>query len=216
MILVPILGFYATSAEVHTGVPAFGRLSMLYSLHSVGVVGFAVWAHHMFNCGLDPDTRSFFGSLSVLIGVPTSVKLIAMFHAYWGKLVSRVSIEPQLLFLFLFMFVIGGSTGLLLANAGLDTLMHDTYFVVAHFHYILSMGAVTGGLAMSLHLIQRMGAIEYSAQLFIGALGLFFFGSKVRKGGAETNEPKRVLRERWICMGFKALRGIDLEEGQKE
>jgi heme/copper-type cytochrome/quinol oxidase subunit 1 len=178
IIIMPIFGFISTVIEFISVRVVFSVLAMIYSMSSISLLGFFVWAHHMFTVGLDLDSRVYFGIVTLLIGVPTCIKIFNWLFTIWS-FDLLFCIDIYFVYMFLFMFLIGGITGLLLANVGLDILLHDTYFVVAHFHYVLSLGAVIGVFSGFLHFLVLWLPCEFYLFYIYCLFILIFFGANM-------------------------------------
>ena len=181
IMILPGFGMISQIVATFSRKPVFGYLGMAYAMVAIGVVGFVVWAHHMYTTGLDVNTKMYFTAATMVIAVPTGVKIFSWIATMWG---GSVEFKSPLVWSmgFIFLFTVGGVTGVVLANGGVDDVLHDTYYVVAHFHYVLSMGAVCSLFAGFYYWFPKMSGkmhSEFLAHLhfwgfFIGVNVIFF------------------------------------------
>ncbi|MGV7121759.1 MULTISPECIES: cytochrome c oxidase subunit I [unclassified Sphingopyxis] len=178
IMILPGFGIVSQVISTFSKKPVFGYLGMAYAMVAIGVVGFIVWAHHMFTVGMNVNLKMYFTAATMVIAVPTGIKIFSWIATMWGGSLSFKT--PMVWALgFIFMFTVGGVTGVVLANGGVDTNLHDTYYVVAHFHYVLSLGAVFSLFAGFYYWFPKMSGRMYSETLGQLHFWIFFIGVNI-------------------------------------
>jgi cytochrome c oxidase subunit 1 len=181
ILVLPAFGIVSQVVSTFSRKPVFGYLGMAYAMVAIGVVGFVVWAHHMYTVGMSAGAQAYFMAATMVIAVPTGIKIFSWIATMWGGSI-RFSTPMLWAIGFIFLFTLGGVTGVVLSNAGIDRALHDTYYVVAHFHYTMSLGATFGIFCGWYYWFPKMTGYNYSEPLakihfwltFIGVNIVFF------------------------------------------
>ena len=178
IMILPGFGIVSHVISTFSKKPIFGYLGMAYAMVAIGVIGFIVWAHHMYTVGMPVDMKAYFVAATMVIAVPTGIKIFSWIATMWGGSIT-FAVPMQWAIGFIFLFTLGGVTGVVLANAGVDHALHDTYYVVSHFHYVLSLGAVFALFAGWYYWFEKMFGVKYNAILGTVHFWLMFIGSNV-------------------------------------
>jgi cytochrome c oxidase subunit 1 len=178
IMILPGFGIISQVTSTFSKKPVFGYIGMAYAMVAIGLIGFIVWAHHMFTVGMDVNAKLYFSAASMVIAVPTGIKIFSWLATMWG---GSLTFKTPLLWAlgFIFMFTIGGVTGVVLANGGIDTFFQDTYYVIAHFHYVLSLGAVFSLFAGFYYWFPKMTGRMYNETLGKIHFWIFFIGVNI-------------------------------------
>jgi len=178
IVILPAFGIVSHIVATFSRKPIFGYLPMVYAMVAIGALGFVVWAHHMYTVGMSLSQQAYFMIATMIIAVPTGVKIFSWIATIWG---GSISFRTPMLFAmgFIFLFTVGGVTGIVLSQAGIDRAYHDTYYVVAHFHYVMSLGAVFGIFAGIYYWIGKMSGRQYPEWAGKLHFWTFFIGTNI-------------------------------------
>ena len=178
IIILPAFGIISQLISTFSKKPVFGYLGMAYAMSAIGFVGFIVWAHHMYTAGIGANARAYFTVATMIIAVPTGIKIFSWLATMWG---GSIEFKAPMMFAigFLWLFVLGGVTGVVLANAGIDFALHDTYYVVAHFHYVMAIAAIFAMFGGYYYWIGKMSGRQYPEGLAKIQFWIFFVGVNV-------------------------------------
>ncbi|OED35890.1 cytochrome c oxidase subunit I [PVC group bacterium (ex Bugula neritina AB1)] len=178
VLILPVFGIVSHVVSTFSQKPVFGYIGITYAIISIGVIGLVVWSHHIFTVGLDLDTRAYFTAATIIIAVPTSIKCFSWIATMWG---GSIKLDTPIIFIvgFIILFTLGGVTGVACANCGLDLLLHDSYYVVGHFHYVLSLGAVFGVFGGFYYWFGKITGKTYSNVLSKVHFFLLFIGVNI-------------------------------------
>ncbi len=178
ILVIPAFGIVSQVISTFSKKPVFGYLGMAYAMVAIGVVGFVVWAHHMYTTGMDVDTDAYFNAATLVIAVPTGIKIFSWIATMWG---GSIEFRTPMLYAtgFIFMLTVGGLTGVVLTNAGMDVALHETYYVVGHFHYVMSIGALFGVFAGFYYWFGKMSGRQYPETLGKIQFWIMFVGVNI-------------------------------------
>ncbi|ETO91488.1 MAG: cytochrome c oxidase, subunit I [Candidatus Xenolissoclinum pacificiensis L6] len=178
VLVIPSFGIISQVISTFSRKPIFGYVGMVYAIISIAILGSIVWAHHMFTTGLSLNVLTYFSVATMIIGVPTGIKIFSWIGTMWG---GSIEFKAPMLFAlgFMFLFLIGGVTGITLANTPLDIQYHDTYYVVAHFHYVMAISAIFAVFSGFYYWIGKISGKQYNEKLAVLHFVMIFMGSNI-------------------------------------